>query len=214
MDMNDYIISTETSKQCFMNPIGRNGFADLPCSMGFFYGDNVNKEAELRPIPDFPNYFVNDLGEVWSNKKYNGRPSGELVKLKPYLNQKGYLNIDLFTGGKRHKKKVARLVVNAPPDKQVDHRNEVKSDNNISNLRLCSNSQNHMNMISNRGTSKYKGVSWHKSLKKWRALICVNFKSISLGCFEKEIEAAIAYNIGALKYHGEFARLNIIERQP
>ena len=40
------------------------------------------------------------------------------------------------------------------------------------------------------------------------AKIMVNYKSIYLGTFENKLDAAMAYNVAALKYHGEFARLN------
>lgn len=47
--------------------------------------------------------------------------------------------------------------------------------------------------------------------KRWVAEVWVKKKRIFLKRFYTEIEAAIAYNEMALKYHGEFARLNIIQ---
>jgi len=44
----------------------------------------------------------------------------------------------------------------------------------------------------------------------YRAAICCNGKEIRLGCFVTEIEAAKAYNEAALKYHGEYAKLNVL----
>lgn len=60
------------------------------------------------------------------------------------------------------------------------------------------------------GTSKYLGVHWCESQNRWRAKIGHNKVHIYLGSFVNEIDAAIAYNNGAKKYHGDFASLNII----
>jgi len=46
---------------------------------------------------------------------------------------------------------------------------------------------------------------------KWRSVICYNRKSISLGCYKSEIEAALAYNIKAIKLYGDKAKINKIQ---
>lgn len=56
--------------------------------------------------------------------------------------------------------------------------------------------------------SQYKGVAWREESKVWRAMIRVNWKLIHLGQFEKEIEAARAYDTAAKKYFGDFAAPN------
>jgi hypothetical protein len=77
------------------------------------------------------------------------------------------------------------------------------------NLRVCTSSQNGMNRgKQSDNTSGYKGVTWDKSKGKWQASIKVNQKTIFLGRFNNVIEAAKAYDEGAKKYHGAFARLN------
>jgi group I intron endonuclease len=60
-------------------------------------------------------------------------------------------------------------------------------------------------------TSKYVGVSFIKTSKKWAAHIMYNRKAYHLGTFEKEEDAARAYNKKALEFFGDNARLNIIE---
>ena len=50
--------------------------------------------------------------------------------------------------------------------------------------------------------------------EKWKAEININKIRMELGFFIDEIDAAKAYNIAALKYHGKFACLNeIIEKE-
>lgn len=46
---------------------------------------------------------------------------------------------------------------------------------------------------SQKKSSKYKGVSWHKSRNKWRAQITINGKRKHLGYFSEEYDAHLAY---------------------
>lgn len=56
--------------------------------------------------------------------------------------------------------------------------------------------------------SKYIGVFWAKTSKKWCAIICHNYKKIHIGVFENEVEAAKAYDEYAKKLRGKKAILN------
>lgn len=105
-----------------------------------------------------------------------------------------------------------RFLLNAPKDLQVDHIDGDKLNNQKSNLRLCTNQQNSWNREKGkRGkTSSYKGVNKNKRSGKWQARIQISGNKIELGQFLTGKEAALAYNEAAKKYHGEFARLNII----
>lgn len=103
-----------------------------------------------------------------------------------------------------------RVIMNALPGQTTDHRNLDGLDNRHINLRLCTNSQNVANSRKRANcTSQFKGVSWHKATRKWRAQIKVNGRKKHLGGFADEHEAARVYNVAARKYFGEFARLNI-----
>lgn len=91
----------------------------------------------------------------------------------------------------------------------VDHKDNNGLNNCRSNLRLATNAQNGCNRgLQRNNTSGYKGVQ--KCKDKWKASIKVNKQVIYLGRFSDKHDAARAYNDAALKYHGEFACLNII----
>lgn len=61
-------------------------------------------------------------------------------------------------------------------------------------------------------SSKYRGVSFQKNSKKWRAAIQVEGKNINLGEFKTEESAATAYNEAAKKHFGPHAYQNNIGR--
>lgn len=106
-----------------------------------------------------------------------------------------------------------RLILNTPKESYTDHINGDKLDNRRCNLRLCSKSQNGANCKKTqkkKTSSKYKGVCWDKIRKKWKASIKFNYLGINLGYFLNEQDAAKAYNEAAIKYFGEFAKLNKI----
>jgi len=100
-----------------------------------------------------------------------------------------------------------RLIMNTPNDMQVDHIDHNGLNNQKSNLRNCTPSQNHMNKKP-QGESKYLGVSFHKVVGKFVSLINVNKKRLCLGYYESEEDAARAYDKAAIEYFGEFANLN------
>lgn len=109
------------------------------------------------------------------------------------------------------KQRLHRIITNAKPGEYVDHINGNTFDNRKCNLRICTNTGNSRNKsIQKNNKSGYKGVSWNKQRNKWYSCICVNNKTKSLGKFNTKEEAAEAYNKAAMKYYGEFARLNVI----
>jgi hypothetical protein len=68
--------------------------------------------------------------------------------------------------------------------------------------------QNSWNIKRKTGTSRFKGVTWDKREKKWRAQLPHKCKNIHVGDFTDELEAAKAYDQTAKKYRGPFAILN------
>ena len=102
------------------------------------------------------------------------------------------------------------------PSLQVDHANGNGLDNRKANLRICTAQENARNRRRRpRGaSSRFKGVTFHRAARKWQAQIKVGGKSLYLGLFDSEEEAARAYDAAAEEHYGEFAALNLEQRLP
>jgi hypothetical protein len=101
-----------------------------------------------------------------------------------------------------------------PKGLKVDHKDGDGLFNVEGNLRVATSAQNGSNQgLAKHNTSGFKGVSWANHMQKWRAQIQVDGKHIHLGYFDSPIDAAKAYNEGALKYHKEFAVLNVLPQE-
>ena len=155
---------------------------------------------------DIPNYKgvyqINKFGQVRGLPRlsYNGkRLKGKIMK--QHLSTDGYLRVVLSKNCKRKTIEVHRLMaysfLNHKPDSHirvVDHIDNDKLNNNIDNLQIVSQ---RVNCTKDRrgGSSKYLGVSLHKQTNKWRAIINIKGKSVSLGLFNCELKAAQAYQL-------------------
>ena len=118
------------------------------------------------------------------------------------------------SGKKNYRQIYMHTLIMTPKDgEEVDHVDSNGCNNQKYNLRVCSGEQNKRNKQKQQGnyTSKFKGVYWFKRANKWRAQINVANKSIHLGYFLEENDAAKAYNIAALRYFGKFAKINNVE---
>lgn len=90
----------------------------------------------------------------------------------------------------------------------ADHRNHNALDNQRSNLRIATNSQNQANQgPKHNNPTGYKGVRQTPS-GRWRAVIKAHGQNFHLGTFDTPELAAEAYNAAALHHFGEFAWLN------
>lgn len=99
-----------------------------------------------KPVPGYKGYMVSDLGRVKSLGIGGGSNSKERI-LKPGQTENGYYQITLSENGKRRNHRVNRLVWEAfkgsiPRDMEVNHINEDKSDNSLTNLNLMNHKDN------------------------------------------------------------------------
>ena len=122
------------------------------------------------------------------------------------INPFGYIRIKVF--GRLYMAHVLAwfYMKEEMPILDIDHINRIKNDNRWNNLRLANRSNNTFNKPKNKNnTSGYKGVSYHKIMKKYRAKICVNGKHIILGYKDTPEEASILYIEASIKYAKEFS---------
>lgn len=120
--------------------------------------------------------------------------------------------------GKRVLLLMHRIIMDASPNKFVDHIDGNGLNDCKSNLRLCTQQENNFNkQASSNCSSRFLGVSLSKRTIKgktytgWRSTIKAFGKWEHIGYFKTEEEAATAYNERAKILFGEFARINKID---
>lgn len=125
------------------------------------------------------------------------------------LSGAGYATRIRTIDGQRFNVMMHRMVMNAPKDKCVDHINGNPLDNRKCNLRFATQAENSRNRkITVNKQVPYKGVRISKN--KFSAQIRGDGKWRYLGSYATAEEAALAYNLAAVQYFGEFAKLNPI----
>lgn len=115
----------------------------------------------------------------------------------------GYLRINM--GGERFlAHRLAWLMFYGEwPAIHIDHINNDKRDNRITNLRLATKSENAQNVKTRKSnnTSGFIGVCYVKRLNKWQAQIGINGKLKVLGKFRSPEMASAAYQAAKKELH-------------
>ena len=121
-------------------------------------------------------------------------------------NRRGYKTIGIDqVAFLAHRLAFLYMLGSAPPE--IDHIDGNPSNNRWCNLREATCSQNHANTRrQSNNTSGYKGVSFDKRKRLWRADIKLNGRQYFVGYFRTPEEAHRAYLRKAVELHGEFAR--------
>lgn len=110
---------------------------------------------------------------------------------------------------KKQQQRLHNFLMEPPPGVRIDHRDGNGLNCQRRNMRISTHAQNQQNRRSkNPHTSRFKGVSWRKSHKRWVAQIRVDRQVVYLGLFEREEDAARKYDAAAEKHFGEFALTN------
>ena len=142
---------------------------------------------------------LNELFEYRDGKLYNKTNRANNAKKGAESGGKttdGYRAVKV--NGKKHQ--THRLIWimhngDIPEGLYIDHKNGIKTDNRIENLRVVNHQQNHFNR------TKAKGYSWNKQSQKYEAQICVDGVKKHLGYFDLEEDAKEARRIAKEKYH-------------
>lgn len=104
-----------------------------------------------------------------SHREYDELRKGKIVKGLP--RRHGYLAVFLYKDGKRRHESIHRLVAEAfcarrEGDTDVNHKNEIKTDNRASNLEWCTHKEN-----TNYGTSQERRLQTCRERRsRWKAV--------------------------------------------
>lgn len=153
------------------------------------------EKEEWKVIEGFEDYQVSNLGRVKSLK------FGKERILKPGAKGSKYLTVVLSEKKVLKTRTIHQLVamafLNHKPDGHklvIDHKDDNPLNNNLNNLQLTTTRFNaYKTQV--KYASNFKGVSWHKQIKKWVSGIYLNGKQIHLGVFNTELEASEAYQL-------------------
>jgi hypothetical protein len=144
----------------------------------------------FRSVENYDNYAVSSFGRVKNTK------TGRI--LKAGLNRNGYFIVMLCENAIKKTYLVHRLVacafIDNPDNKEcVDHKNNDRTSNQLTNLRWATTNENqHNKKLSNNNTSGCKGVNFDKKAKKWRALIMIDGIHLHIGYFDNLEDAKTA----------------------
>jgi len=120
--------------------------------------------------------------------------------------QDGYLLVGV-DGQIYRAHRLAWLIVHGSwPVEHIDHRNGIRDDNRLANLREASRADNSYNRrVSKLNTSGVTGVCWRSETSSWFAQIKVKGRTYSLGLYDNFDDAVAARRAAADRVQGEFA---------
>lgn len=141
--------------------------------------------------------------------KRSKRTNAKGMRAFIYKEMKGYLSGSVDGIRIKAHRAAWAMTFGVWPNGQIDHINQNKGDNRISNLRVVSNKQNCRNQRRpSSNTSKWIGVSLNKTTGKWVAKYKKNYIDYHVGTFNCPTSAAIAVikarsNAGFDSLHGK-----------
>jgi len=133
------------------------------------------------------------------------RPSVRNGRVVGTAGGNGYLDVNINKQRYRVHRLIFLMFHNYLPE-EVDHINNNRQDNRIENLRAANTQTNKYNtLLSRHNTSGIKGVSWHKTAKKWRCSLSTNNRVKQVYGFASKEDAEEFMDLWRSTAHGEFA---------
>lgn len=165
----------------------------------------------MKQIYGFENYYIDETGNIYSNR-------GKLKTLNTRKGKNGYVYVDLWKNGKGYSKTVHRLVAETfipnPDNKsEVNHKNGIKTDNNVENLEWVTRTENQRHswkVLGRVGTWRGKLGKEHPSSKVVLQIEDGKVVNAFFGLHEAGRQTGLNYRHicdcckGKLKKHGGF----------
>lgn len=154
--------------------------------------NSVTGELRWKPRP-LGHFSDEGHWKTWS-KRFANTVAGGI-----YAN--GYRAVS-FSGTRYYAHRIAwAMHTGSWPSDQIDHINQKRDDNRISNLREVTNHENTKNKVRlKRNKSGVTGVDWDKRKGKWRAQISHYKRGIFLGYFDSFDDAVAARKAAEIKF--------------
>lgn len=144
-------------------------------------------------------YLISNEGRVMSNIHLKGNGSGYIRKTRIV---KGKYPFIILRGKTEmiHRLVAENWIDDWDSSLCVDHIDGNRQNNHVKNLRMVSYRGNAMAGRKQVAgvSSRFRGVSWHKASKKWKAFIKKDGKTRYIGSFLNQRDAAHAYNYAAI----------------
>lgn len=118
----------------------------------YFSDDPIDVVYFLKPINNFPGYFVSNNGKIFSNLGKGNRrndKSVDLYELKPRISQNGYARVYMREESSNKRKDqyihilvASHFIPNPDNKEQVNHKNSIRTKNRADNLEWVTSKEN------------------------------------------------------------------------
>ena len=117
-------------------------------------------------------------------------------------NGQGYYTVKINGTNYRVHRLIWLYVYGDFPKEDIDHKNRIRNDNRLCNLRAVSRTDNCQNIsLPNHNKSGHIGVSWFELRKTWTVYVKVNKKNKWLGYYKNLDDAIAARKAGEKQYY-------------